>query len=134
MNLRLVDLREQYPLDLDSAPLDLYLYEPQGPLCAYPGTLQISKDLSIRHPFLRENGGFKVPWIMTTDLLLTVEQKDGRLGFLAISCKYRKDTLTPRKRQLLAIERAYWQARGVSWRLVTEDLVHPLLIATLVRT
>lgn len=134
MNVRLVDLREQFPLavEADAHELDIYLRPTCQPL--FPGTQRIARQLSIRHPTLQEKGGARTPWVMTTDLLLTLRKRNGTLGLLALSCKYRKELQSRRKKELLAIERAYWLARGVPWRLLTEDMAHPLLVSTLVRT
>lgn len=133
MNLRLVDLREQFPLSLEPSVHELAAYGAASYWKTYPGTLQIAKDLSIRHPSITGDGR-KTPWVMSTDQLLTIRSTDGRLIAIALCCKYHKDILSKRKRQLLAIERAYWMARGVRWMLITERLSNPYVIDNLVRT
>lgn len=134
MDLRLVDLREQFPLVVEPDMHELCAYLRHTPQLRYSGTQQLAQQLSIRHPFLREKGGAKTPWVMTTDLLLTLKKNDGTLGLLALSCKYREELRSRRKKELLALERAYWIARGVPWRLMTEDMAHVLMVPTLVRT
>lgn len=135
MNLRLVDLREQFPLALQPDHHELRAYSHRAPQRQFPGTQQIAQQLSIRHPVVRDKtSGDTAPWVLTTDLLATCKKGDGTLGLVALSCKYSKEELTGRQWQLLAVERAYWHARGVPWRLLTHDMAPALLVSTLNRT
>src|SRR5690606_11961241 len=68
----------------------------------------------------------------TTDLLVTLRGADGSHSLLAISDKT-KEKLKPRAISLLALERAYWQARGVQWLLITPNLYDDAVAMTMRR-
>lgn len=94
----LVDVREQYPLlELDE-------------------TLQIADGLGIPHPAEPRT---KEPCVVTTDFLLTFA--DGiREVDMAVAIKYSTDLSSPRTLEKLEIERVYWSARKITWRIWTE--------------
>lgn len=96
---RVVDLREQYPLF--------------GP----PRTSEIAEKLGIRHP---RYPGTTLDIVMTTDLVLTVEDESGKKRYVARSVKRTSD-LTPRSLEKLEIERRHWEEQGVPWALITEN-------------
>lgn len=129
----LEDLREQFPLALTWSPHELGAYDFRlgGP--DLPGTLEIAGELGLRHP--RVNGdGRSAPFVMTTDLLLTLRLTSGALQLLAVSCKCRRDLNCKRTLEKLRIERHYWLARGVEWLLVTPDLYEESVALTLRNT
>ncbi len=97
-----VDIREQFPLPLDS-------------------TLALAQELGIAHP-----SKWGVPIVMTTDFLLTVDTGVGQ-KLLARALKYSWDC-KPRTKELLHLERAYWEMVGVDWRLVTERGVPAVVV------
>lgn len=115
-----VDLREQFPLSHNEHPRELATYDARvsGEV---PGTRQIAEDLGFRHPLARA-GKDASPWVMTTDVVLTLRNPKGQTELLAVSAKYCEDLTGKRTRQLLQIEREYWQRQGVSWLLLTPDL------------
>lgn len=127
------DLREQFPLSLKTSAHELTAYRAASPIRRYPGTLELARQLGIRHPVLRFKGE-QAPWVMTTDQLVTLKGADGKLRLVALSCKYANDTKSPRRQQLLMLEREYWRVRGVPCRLITEKLLMPRVIDTLIRT
>ena len=94
----LVDAREQYPLDLEE-------------------TRQIADQLGIVHP--------TDPWtkessVVTTDFVLTL--RDGaREVELAFAIKPSAELASPRTLEKLEIERVYWTARKITWRILTEQ-------------
>ncbi len=90
-NDRVVDIREQYPLDLDE-------------------TNRIADEFGVK----RANNGQSH---MTTDLLVTLD--DG--SYRAYSVKAGPQALTDRCCELLAIEKKYWQNRHVVWRNVLKE-------------
>ena len=96
---RVVDMREQYPLDRIE-------------------TMAIASDIGVRHPLV--NGCHPV---MTTDLLLDLEV-DGHRSQLAVAIKYVAELEDPKKSvkviEKLELERRYWRDRGVAWALMTE--------------
>lgn len=113
----LTDIREQFPLELETHTQELATYRSEALNKLAPGTLELAKQLGIRHPKL----GLRTDmawWVMTTDLLLTV---DGVAGtkLLAVSIKYDNSLSSPRTLELLALERAYWVSQGVEWLLIT---------------
>lgn len=88
----------------------------QVALLPWNETQSLALHLGIRHPTYV---GTRTPTVMTTDLLLTQERRDG-LELIALSVKP-KGLLTPRNLQKLLLERTYWNRRGIRWVLVTED-------------
>lgn len=113
----LEDLREQHILSQEDGPFELGDYDVRYSGRTAPGTLSIAKQLGFKHP--RVNGdGRSDYWRMTTDQVLVLRLASGELELLAVSYKPKED-LTKRSLQLLAIEKAYWNARAVHWLLIT---------------
>ncbi len=104
------DIREQYPL--------LQLEE----------TLDIAKQCGIDHPAISNKNDPKTldPIVMTTDFLITL-MIDGKRVERARTVKYADDLQSPRVLQKLEIERRYWEARGISWGIVTEHEIPGVL-------
>lgn len=138
------DIREQFPLWPYSHPNPLSeLHAERG--LAYSscqsteseGTLDLAKKLSIRHARFV---GLKVPYIYTTDQLVTIEVPGQQPFLVAISIKYwsdlrgsnppqkPKDGKQKRARRnkfrKLRLEREYWNRLGIPWILVTDRLIH----------
>lgn len=113
------DLREQFPLSLESSCHELGAYDARLGVPGYPGTLEIARQLGFKHPRVNGNGR-SVPWVSTTDVLITLKDESGSYKLLAVACKPALK-LNARKKQLLCIERAYWTARNVEWLLITPD-------------
>lgn len=86
----IVDLREQFPLDLDE-------------------TYAIAADLGIRHP---TDPRTREPVVMTTDFVNTVHRPVGTIE-QARTLKYAKDLASPRVMEKFEIERLYWAAREI---------------------
>lgn len=82
----------------------------QYPLLPREETNEIADKLGIKRP---KGGNFT----MTTNMLIDLE--DGRK--LALSIKPSADSITPRKKELMAIEKKYWQERGVSFSVAFKD-------------
>jgi hypothetical protein len=117
-----IDVREQFPLSLEAAThesreyvLPLGYTEPS----LYMGTFGLAHQLRMRHPRTWEKGRSDW-WVMTTDLLVTLSTADG-IQLLAISIKPDIAELTPRERQLLDLERTYWEIRDIPWLLITQS-------------
>jgi hypothetical protein len=91
-----VDLREQFPLDVEA-------------------TQDIAGGMKVRHPRMP---GTPQPMVMTTDLV-----QDRRVGpkvvTHAFAVKSAEDLTKPRVLQKLEIEWRYWQERGIQWSIVT---------------
>lgn len=89
-----LDIREQFPLRLSE-------------------TMEIARRLNIKHPW---KGDF--PFVMTTDFLIT--RPDG-LYARTIKCSGELDN--PRIIEKFSIEQAYWNTRGIDWKIVTEKQI-----------
>lgn len=114
------DLREQFPLSLDTAHHELCDYYPGSILQIFPGTQDVATQLGYKHPKATGKGK-ATPWVMSTDLLLVLKRPNGRLELLAIAYKTTEELKNRRTKQRLEIEQAYWQARDVKWLLITPD-------------
>lgn len=115
----LVDLVEQFPINQDPAPHDLSRWQVGCGLKQFPGTLEIATELGIKHPQLTE-GDITHTWTSTTDLLLVIRNADRSLELLAVSCKP-SSALSKRAKELLRLEKTYWNQRGVEWLLITPE-------------
>lgn len=109
-----LDIREQFPILPQSA------------------VQSIAHALNIRYPVYP---GTKVPFVMTTDFLLTIKQPDGSTRLAARTLKY-TESLKPgkgleRTLEKFEIERAYWSGREVDWSIVTEKDLPTALIQNL---
>lgn len=128
---QIVDIREQYKLATEPATHELRAYDVRISEDLFLGTLALAKEMGIKHP--KTNGdGTSSDWVMTTDLLVTLRGADGSHSLLAIADKT-KEKLKPRSLSLLALERAYWQARGVQWLLITPALYEDAVAMTMRR-
>jgi hypothetical protein len=95
---KVIDIREQYPiLDVEA-------------------TIKISEEKNIKHP---EDSKSKTPIVLTTDFMLTV-LKDGKEFNVARTVKPSKDLEKKRVIEKFEIERAYYEAKGIDWAIVTE--------------
>lgn len=124
MQQNLLDLREQFPLELEDSEHELRHYKATMNLRPYPGTINIANELGFKHPITTGNGE-STHWIMSTDFLLCIRDDFGKHTMLAISVKQKKELQIKRKVQLLKIEQAYWNARGIEWLLITEAEYDP---------
>jgi hypothetical protein len=127
----LVDIREQFPLELNEGLHECGDYNVCYLGKTYPGTLDIAKTLGIKHPLV-QGGEERSAWTMTTDQLLTLNHL-GKVELLALSYKPDAIALTKRKRDLLALEREYWLCRGVQWLLITPAQYELTVALTLLR-
>lgn len=94
---QVLDIREQFPLDLDE-------------------TLAIAKRLGIRHP---TDPKTKEPIVMTTDFLITIGNTTHSV-MVARTIKYGNKLTSRRVMEKFEIERVYWTSRSVDWAIVTE--------------
>lgn len=125
-----IDIREQYPLATESAGHELNDYQAGALAGTFPGTLEVAEKLGLRHPVVRELNEV-LPWVMTTDLLITLHCPGRQREFLAVSVKPAKGWNNRSAQRNLSIEREYWVSRGVQWLLITEELYDPLVATTL---
>ncbi|ABR91811.1 Tn7-like transposition protein A [Janthinobacterium sp. Marseille] len=127
-----VDIREQIPLSHGNSTSELFAYLFNPLASESPGTLQLAKQLGIKHPKVHGNGR-SADWVMTTDLLLTLKLVTGEIELLAVAIKINKEIDNNRTRELLAIERQYWLERGIPWLLITPSMYDELVADTLRR-
>ncbi len=121
MLLNQIDVREQFPLSREEAKHELGAYRVDIGEKYFPGTLALAAKLRFKHPKTTD-GEDSADWVMTTDLLIALRNSDGTIELVAVAIKTIDEMANKRKRELLAIERAYWVARGVTWLLITPAL------------
>lgn len=105
-NDNVIDIREQFPLDREE-------------------TFKIALINKIRHPVDPRSRSL---WVMTTDLVVT-EVINGKNITKAYSVKEWKELYGKQKKEKqqkrviekLEIEKQYWEARNVSWQILTEQ-------------
>jgi hypothetical protein len=126
-----IDIREQFPISLEDSEHEIndYLIFPEK---IFPGTLSLSNRLSISHPKTSGEDTW-ASWIMTTDLLLTLIDRELTPYFLAISVKPEIPIVNTRIYDLLLLEKIYWQARNVDWLLITPELYKKMVAKTIIR-
>jgi hypothetical protein len=145
----ITDIREQFPLWPIPHPSPLKeLYEDRGldldDSSESSGTVALAAELGIRHARFV---GLQVPYIYTTDQLLTIDFPGQPPLLVALSIKYwselrgraseKNDTNAKakkarrRKFQKLRLEREYWRRLGVHWVLITERQIHQQACANL---
>lgn len=137
----IVDIREQFPLWTCSHPapsleiLDTQDQPTLNSLSESLGSLALAKQLNIRHA---KYVGLQIPYIYTTDQVLTVKLPGHPTFLVALSIKYWSDLrgelntektkgqrIRARKAKFrkLRLEREYWRSLGIHWLLVTDRLV-----------
>ncbi len=129
----LLDLREQFPLSLESARHELAAYDIGYAMRECPGTIELAEDRRMRHPKVHGQGRSE-PWVMTTDLLLTLRRPRARPELLAVSCKFDKELDSARAVEKLQLEQDYWRLRDVPWLLLTPKLYEESVALTLRHT
>ena len=127
-----VDSTEQKRLSLaeDVHPLAAYTTRCcRGP---FPGTLELSQELGIKHPRVC-GGGDPESWTPTTDLVLVLQDERGQLSMLAVAIKPEGWSSRKRDVELLRLEREYWLRRSVQWLLITPEVWTKSVVLTLRR-
>ncbi len=126
------DCLEQLDLGADDGPHVLARYQDRDPLRLYPGTVQLAKQLGIKHPMVRDRSE-QALWRPTTDLLLIRRDGAGKRFAQAIAFKPDDCAQSRRKRELLSLEREFWTVRSVPWLLITPKLSDARVVLTLRR-
>lgn len=101
---KVVDIRDQFPLPLKA-------------------TLEIAKQIGVDHPEDRQRNLV----VMTTDFLITVSTPTGNVEW-ARAIKPSSKLQSQRVIEKLEIERIYWQAKNISWGIVTEREMPRVLV------
>jgi hypothetical protein len=117
------DCLEQYRLSIEPSNHPLLDYDQGNPLRLFPGTVGLCLQLGVKHPRTSGDGATAL-WRMSTDFFVVRRGGDGRFNATAVACK--QDARLPkRKMNLLEVERAYWECRGIDWLLITPEVFHP---------
>lgn len=95
-----VDIREQFPLELEE-------------------TLLIAEELGIKHPV---NPVTRESITMTSDFCITLKTRNSTYDVIR-TVKYKKELANRRVIEKFAIEKAYWERHGLDWGIVTEEEV-----------
>lgn len=103
-----IDIREQYPLDL-------------------PETIALAKEVNIPHPPRSEPNN---PIVITTDFLITIRQPIGTKE-IARTIKPSEALTNSRVLEKFEIERLYWKERNIDWGIVTEMEINQTLVKNL---
>lgn len=133
------DLREQYPqwTNAHTSPLfDLYEHKglelPGDKPRNCEGTVAIARRLGIKH---ERFVGLHVPYLYTTDQLVTLEWNSQPPKLVAIAIKYWADLRDRKNRtslfKKLRLERAYWRGLGIDWLLLTDRQLNPQVVSNL---
>jgi hypothetical protein len=93
----IVDIREQFPLELEK-------------------TLLIADELGIKHPI---HPVTKEPITMTSDFCITLKKGYSTENIIRTT-KYKQDLLDHRVIEKFTIEQTYWKRIGLDWGIVTE--------------
>lgn len=128
----LSDLEYAYLLVLEFSEQVVDIRE-QFPLFPTAEAMQISNDLGIRYPRYHST---QLPFVMTTDFLVTKLGVDGTPQLAARTLKYEAD-LSPSKElrrtiEKLELEKSILHAQGIQdWKIVTEKTIGQILIQNL---
>lgn len=101
---RVIDIREQFPMNIDK-------------------TLLIAQQLGLKHPIDPKK---KQPNHMTSDFCITV--MDGGINKDIIrTVKPAKELVHRRTMEKYEIERVYWEKEGIEWGLVTDQEIDKMM-------
>lgn len=103
------DIREQYPMNLED-------------------TMRIADKLGIKHP---QNNKNDVPYVMTSDFMITVVNQDGKETSIARTIKPAKDLEKKSVIEHFEIERRYWSEKGISWGIVTDKDIPRVFVSNI---
>lgn len=124
----LSDLEYHYLLLLEFSDEVIDIRE-QFPLLATTTARDIAAEMGIRYPMYV---GTQVPFVLTSDFCVTLQNPDGRRSLAIRTCKYESELADPKKGpraiEKLELERAIWVTQGVTdWKVVTDRLIAPVL-------
>lgn len=105
-----VDIREQFPLFNREL------------------AIEIAKEKDIKYPVFK---GTNIPYIMTTDFMITIRAGTGQLEHIARTVKPSGDLEKKSVIEKYEIERSYWERKGINWGLVTENEINDNLASNI---
>lgn len=103
-----IDIREQFPMDLDE-------------------TLEIAEKIGIAHPMDRKS---KIPYVMTTDFMINVRE-NGKEKNVARTIKPASELEKNNVLEHFEIERRYWKEKGIDWGIVSDKDIPKVLTANI---
>ncbi|MGG6297980.1 TnsA endonuclease C-terminal domain-containing protein [Leptolyngbya sp. AN02str] len=95
----------------------------QFPLINLESVVKIAEEIGWKYPKDLKSG---VPYILTTDFMLTVQQ-DGKPVSIARTVKTTAELEKKSVAERLEVERRYFLAEGIDWKVVTEKEIPKLL-------
>jgi TnsA endonuclease C terminal/TnsA endonuclease N terminal len=95
----------------------------QFPLINPESVMKIAEEIGWKYPKDSKSG---VPYVLTTDFMLTV-QKDGESTSVARTVKTTAELEKKSVVERLEVERRYFLAEGIDWKVVTEKEIPKLL-------
>jgi len=107
-------------LQFDESAADIDVLE-QVPLDPFE-TDRIARQMGVRPP-VNPDGS---PYVMTTDFLVAEKTASG-IKYLAYSCKPNHEH-DDRTREKLEIERRYWKARGIAYKVIVTQGDHQVFV------
>ena len=124
----LLDLREHFPLARQAAPHELWTYDVRFAAATCRGSVQLARELRVRHP-TRQGPAGPVADVLVTHQLLTLT---GRPSPTLLAVSYRR-RFNGWRSPKLSIEAGYWAERSVQWLLVTDKELPASISLTLRR-
>ena len=116
----LSDLEKNYFYLLEWSDIVVDIRE-QFPLLERPLAMDIAQRKGIKYPVYK---GTDVPYILTTDFMITVRTDSGKLRNIARTVKPSEFLEKKRTIEKFEIERCYWEKKGVDWGIVTEHEIN----------
>lgn len=112
----LSDLEKNYFYHLEWSTMVIDIRE-QFPLFDRELAIKIAQEKGIKYPVFK---GTDIPYIMTTDFMITIRASNGQLNNIARTIKPSGDLEKKSVIDKYEIERCYWEEKGIDWGLVTE--------------
>lgn len=105
----------------------------QFPLFPTPEAQQIAASLGIIYPRYPSTA---VPFVMTTDFVVTLVDETGRRRMAARTLKYEDEFASAkelqRRLEKFELEKAIWASKGeMDWKIVTPDMIGQIVISNL---
>jgi hypothetical protein len=116
----LSDLEKNYFYLLEWSDIVFDIRE-QFPLLERPLAMDIAQRKGIKYPVYK---GTDVPYILTTDFMITVRTDSGKFRNIARTVKPSEFLEKKRTIEKFEIERCYWEKKGVDWGIVTEHEIN----------
>jgi hypothetical protein len=113
-----------YILERSEAAIDI---REQYPLLPQEDTLKLARRCGVRHPM---DPRTQYPIVMTSDFLLTIKSSPRPIE-VARAVKPAVKLADRRVQEKLEIEKRYWAARGIEWRLITDRDIPKVLAQNL---